>query len=111
MPTLEACASIAKSDTLVTKESHDALREAFDKLRADQESSPDWHPNSSDMVQDLVHPSMYPLVYGRSRVFREECVGIDDAIRAWSGKGNFILKEPENLNEEHNIGHDIPSGY
>jgi hypothetical protein len=64
MPALDSCASIAKSDTLVTKESHDTLREAFGKLRADQESSLDWHPNSSDMVQDLMHPSMYSLIYG-----------------------------------------------
>ncbi|OAL06822.1 hypothetical protein IQ06DRAFT_311930 [Phaeosphaeriaceae sp. SRC1lsM3a] len=99
IPTLEACASVAKSDTLVSRELHEALRSAFDKLKVDQQGAPDWHPNSSDMVQDLVHPSMYPLVYGRSRAFEEECVGVDDAIKLWAGKGTVIPVEPKVVEE------------
>ncbi|KAH3913763.1 hypothetical protein HBI56_079360 [Parastagonospora nodorum] len=95
VPTMEACASIAKSDTLVTQELHEALRRAFDQLKLDQQASPDWHPNSQDMVQDLVHPSMYPLVFGRTRAFPEECVGVEDAIKTWAGKGTIIPKEEE----------------
>lgn len=30
------------------------------------EAEKDWHPRSSGLVLDLVHPSLYPLVYGRS---------------------------------------------
>lgn len=45
------------------------------------------------MVQDLVHPSMYPLVYGRSRVLQEEVVGVENAIGKWVGKGAVIQKE------------------
>jgi hypothetical protein len=103
IPIIDACASIAKSDTIVTKELHEALCIAFDKLRADQQSSPDWHPNSSEMVQDLVHPSMYPLVYGRTRVFEEECVGVEDAIRVWAGKGAVIRKESSRIDEDKQI--------
>ncbi|KAH7402048.1 hypothetical protein DE146DRAFT_452216 [Phaeosphaeria sp. MPI-PUGE-AT-0046c] len=99
VPTLEACASVAKSDTLVSGELHENLRTAFDKLKADQQSSPDWHPNSNNMVQDLVHPSMYPLVYGRTRAFKAECVGVDDAIRLWAGKGKVIPVEPKVVEE------------
>lgn len=95
IPTLDASASIVKSDCLVSADLHSALRRAFDKLKADQESSPDWHPGSNSMVQDLVHPSMYPLVYGRSRVFREECVGLTNAIEQWAGKGDIIPKEKQ----------------
>jgi hypothetical protein len=58
IPTIEACTSVAKSDTLVTRELHEALRSAFDKLKFDQQASPDWHPDSGDLVQDLVHPSI-----------------------------------------------------
>jgi hypothetical protein len=39
------------------------------------------------MVQDLVRPSMYLLVYGQSRVFKEEVVGVEDAITKWAEKG------------------------
>ena len=49
------------------------------------------------MVQDLVDPSMYPLVYDHSRVLRAESVAVSDAIDKWSGKGDFI---PEDASEE-----------
>jgi hypothetical protein len=70
-----------------------ALCKALDQLKADHEASPDWHPNTNDMVQDLVHPSMYPLVYGRTRAFQEECVGMEDAVKLWAGKGAIIEKD------------------
>jgi hypothetical protein len=96
IPTLDAGPSVAKSDTLVTSALQDSLRKAFDKLKADHAASPDWHPNSNSMVQDLVHPSMYPLVYDRSRGFKQEQVGVVDAIKHWAGKGDVIAKqEPE----------------
>jgi hypothetical protein len=84
---------VAKSDKIVSSELHEALCRAFEMLKRDQMSAPDWHPNSNDMVQDLVHPSMYPLVYGRSRGFVEEVVGVGDAIEKWAGKGNTIPKD------------------
>lgn len=74
----------------MSDEVRDGLRRAFYRLRDDQSKNPDWHPNSGDMVQDLVHPSMYPLVYGRSKVFRDEVVGVSDAIDKWAGKGEII---------------------
>lgn len=42
------------------------------------------------MVQDLVHPSMHPLVYGETRVLEDELVGVTDAIEKWAGKGEII---------------------
>ena len=65
---------------------------SFDKRKADHTTCPEWHPNSNDTVQDLVHPSTYPLVYGRIRGFQAERVGVTDAIRHWAGKGNVIPK-------------------
>lgn len=117
IPTLDACASVAKSDKLVSPDLHDALRKAFDVLKTDQQSSPDWHPNSGDMVQDLVHPSMYPLVYGRSRVLKAEVVGVSDAIDAWAGKGEIISKDdwaPDAERDRWSYGigsYDVPPHY
>lgn len=48
------------------KELQTGLNAAFEKLRTDLGPEPDWHPGSKDMVQDLVHPSMYPFVYSTS---------------------------------------------
>ncbi|ETS80957.1 hypothetical protein PFICI_08486 [Pestalotiopsis fici W106-1] len=93
VPTLDACASIVKADNLVPSSLHTALRDALDILKREQSADPDWHPGSQDKVQDLLHPSMYPLVYGRSRVLKDEVVGVSDAIGTWAGKGDIIPKE------------------
>jgi hypothetical protein len=56
---------VVKSDTVVPSALDRSLKDAFAKLRAEQGDNPDWHPYSNDMVQDLVHPSMYPFIYGK----------------------------------------------
>jgi hypothetical protein len=111
VPTLDAGASVAKSDTLVTTELHEALRAAFDKLKVDQEASPDWHPSSNEMVQDLLHPSMYPLVYGRTCAFQQECVGVEGAIALWAGKGTVVPKEDgDKAADRNNYGYGVGGG-
>ncbi|KFY31568.1 hypothetical protein V493_00997 [Pseudogymnoascus sp. VKM F-4281 (FW-2241)] len=91
IPTLDSVGnSIVKSDTVVTPELQKELHAAFDQLRADQASDVDWHPRSDEKVQNLVHPSMYPLIYGKSNFFQEEVVGVSDAIELWAGKGKPV---------------------
>lgn len=108
---------MVKYDSLVSSKLHEALSQAFDTLWADQQLAPDWHPHSTEMVQDLVHPSMYPLVYGRSKVIKEEVFGVVDAIRKWAGKGNVIAKDdwisdPQLQRIEYNVGSaKIPPQY
>lgn len=94
VPTLDASFSVAKADGIVPDSLHQSLREAFNRLQADQASSPDWHPNTKETVQDLVHPSIYPLVYGRSLFLENEVVGVDDAVGKWAGKGK-VIPRPE----------------
>ncbi|KAM5385675.1 hypothetical protein ACJZ2D_000874 [Fusarium nematophilum] len=65
IPTLDSAGtSIVKSDSYIEKPLHHKLIQVFDALRADQRDNVDWHPRSNNMVQDLVHPSLYPFVYG-----------------------------------------------
>jgi len=46
------------------------------------------------MVLDLVHPSLFPLIYGRSRILESGTVGIDDCVRR-CGEGKTIsIPEP-----------------
>ncbi|CAF3573862.1 unnamed protein product [Fusarium graminearum] len=92
VPTLDGSASVVKADGYIDDSLRQSLQAAFTKLKLEQKDDPDWHPNTNEMVQNLVHPSLYPLVYGRSRVFREEVVGVEDAIDRWSGKGEVIPK-------------------
>ncbi|KAK3377284.1 hypothetical protein B0T24DRAFT_592900 [Lasiosphaeria ovina] len=93
-PTLDATFSIAKSDVVVSSELRQALRDAFARLKAHQASNPNWHPNTSETVQDLVHPSMYPLVYGRSRFLEGEVVSVENAIDKFAGKGDGDGEHP-----------------
>ncbi len=69
VPTLDAIGRvIIKSDTLVEDGLRQELVALFKKLRSDQSTSDaglDWHPNTNEKVLDLVHPSLYPFVYGR----------------------------------------------
>ncbi|KAI0467944.1 hypothetical protein F4859DRAFT_492174 [Xylaria cf. heliscus] len=90
IPTLDATATIAKSDSLIPPTLKNALRKAFERLKNDKQGSPDWHPGTDKKVLNLVHPSMYPLVFGSTRVFRDEVVGVADAVAKWAGKGTVI---------------------
>ncbi|KAH9896247.1 hypothetical protein F4778DRAFT_783527 [Xylariomycetidae sp. FL2044] len=83
---------VIKSDEAIDQALRDSFKAAFDKLRTDQQENIDWHPRSNDMVQDLVHPSMYPFVYGQSNFIMDECVGVADAVTAWAGKGAPVPK-------------------
>jgi hypothetical protein len=95
---------------LVKPELQEALRKAFDKLKADQAASPDWHPGTKEMVQDLVHPSMYPMVYERTRVLKEEAVGVADAIEKWAGKGEIVPKDTWTPSNEDRYRYNVGSG-
>lgn len=103
---------MVKSDKLVSPELREALRNAFNKLKADQTSSPDFHPNTKEKVQDLVHPSLYPLVYGRSRVLKDEVVGVKEAVEKWAGKGDVIPKELSDPEADGGYrGYGVPPSY
>ncbi|KAG8912589.1 hypothetical protein FRC00_004199 [Tulasnella sp. 408] len=57
---------IYESDTLIPPELRDRLKEAVKVLEDVPEDKKDWHPRSDGQVLDLVHPSLYPIVYGRT---------------------------------------------
>ena len=56
------------SDSLITTTEKNSLKSAVSLLE-DQMPSLNWHPGSNDQVLDLVHPSLYPYVRGRTRRF------------------------------------------
>lgn len=53
-------------DGLVDAELLSSLRGAVAVLENVPEKDKDWHPDSDQQVLDLVHPSLYCLVYGVS---------------------------------------------
>ncbi|TFK24948.1 hypothetical protein FA15DRAFT_669004 [Coprinopsis marcescibilis] len=59
---------VVKSDYAVPTAIKTALQEAVRPLEDVPEDQKDWHPGSGNKVLDLVHPSLFPLIYGRSMV-------------------------------------------
>ncbi|PVZ96749.1 hypothetical protein BB558_007315 [Smittium angustum] len=54
-------------DDCVPEELLNELKENVAKLEDVPEHEKDWHPGSDNQVLDLVHPSLYPVVFGRTR--------------------------------------------
>jgi hypothetical protein len=55
---------------------------------------------------------LYPLVYGRSKVLKDEVVGVRDAIAKWAGKGDVILGEDDRkLTEDGRPRYDVISSH
>lgn len=60
---------IYESDQLIPQELCEKLKSAVAKLENVPDDEKDWHPRTNEMVLDLVHPSLYCLVYGRTLAF------------------------------------------
>lgn len=84
---------IIKSDFAVPEATHRAL---MDAVRVLEETTPvDYHPGSDNRVVDLVHPSMFPLIYGRSRILRDRSIGMEDCLKVHPSEGEIIPIPPE----------------
>jgi hypothetical protein len=57
---------IWKSDSLIPADLKPALVQAVAPFESLSDSEKDWRPGSNGQVLDLVHPSLYPVVYERS---------------------------------------------
>lgn len=55
-----------QSDRLISADIKQSLLEGVQVLEDVPENKKDWHPKSNDQVLDLVHPSLYPVVFGRT---------------------------------------------
>ncbi|KAF8960406.1 hypothetical protein BDZ97DRAFT_2077483 [Flammula alnicola] len=87
---------VVKSDTALSSEFKQALQQAVTKF---EDSIPDnlrdWHPGSDEKVWDLVHPSLFPLVYGHTRVLENgETTTLEDCIER-CGQGRITEVPPE----------------
>lgn len=80
---------VVKSDTAVLPELKEALQAAVKELEDVPEFSKDYHPGSDEKVLDLVHPSLFPLVYGKTRVLSDSLIGLDNCIES-CGKGEVV---------------------
>jgi len=87
--------NVVKSDAAVSPELKQAIQDAVAKFESETpEGQKDWHPGSEEQVWDLVHPSLFPLVYGRSHVLvNGESTTLDNFIER-CGQGD-LTSEPD----------------
>ncbi|KAG6848056.1 hypothetical protein H0H93_003797, partial [Arthromyces matolae] len=71
---------VVKSDHAIPTTLKEALKSAVLSLERVPEHEKDWHPGSDKKVLDLVHPSLYPLVYGKTRILPNTTIGLHDCI-------------------------------
>ena len=80
---------VIKSDTAVSPALKERLKEAVSVLEHVPANEQDWHPGSNDQVLDLVHPSLFPLVYGGSRIIPDQIISTEAAM-SFCGKGEVL---------------------
>lgn len=85
---------VVKSDSKVPESLREALKSAVVPLETIPEVYKDYHPGSDDKVIDLVHPSLFPLIYGRSRILPDKLVALDNCLEM-IGLGDILPKPSE----------------
>ncbi|EMT70729.1 hypothetical protein FOC4_g10009197 [Fusarium odoratissimum] len=89
IPVMDYASAAIKSDNLVPKDLRDALVAAVSPLENVPEERKDWHPGSDGKVLDIVHPSLWPLVYGRSLILPDKRIDLEEAL-SHCGKGVVV---------------------
>ncbi|TFK17404.1 hypothetical protein FA15DRAFT_605121 [Coprinopsis marcescibilis] len=62
--------NVVKSDVAIPFCIKTALQSAAARLEDVPDGLKDWHPGSNGKVLDLVHPSLFPLVHGKTKVLQ-----------------------------------------
>ncbi|KAL3962851.1 WD40 repeat 2 [Purpureocillium lilacinum] len=94
-PVYDYTVAAIKSDKLMSEDLRLELIAGVKALEDVPDEKKDWHPGSDGKVLDLVHPSLWPLVYGRTRVLSDRRVPLSDSL-AYSGLGDVIpAPDPE----------------
>ena len=86
---MEANAAVYISDRVVSLETKLALQSGVAPLEDVPDILKDWHPGSDGKVLDIVHPSLYPLMYGKSKCHPVGTVPLQDCS-AYTGQGNTV---------------------
>lgn len=75
--TVDTGSRCAKGDNVVPESVLQDLRSQVPPLLREPK---DWHPGSNERMLDLVHPSLYPSVYGKTRVKSQGKVGLTEVV-------------------------------
>ena len=98
---------VVKSDSAIPPDLQAALKAAVDPLEDVPDRLKDWHPGSDDLVLDLVHPSLFPLVYGRSKILKEGITTLDDCIERCGEGETLLVRSDDSTSERVRVERDI----
>lgn len=86
---LDTGAAVVKSDFSIPESLRAALTESALPLETVPAHLKDWHPDSNGTVLNLLNPSLFPLIYGRSKALAYGEVSLDDCAE-FSGMGEAV---------------------
>ncbi|CAG7921996.1 unnamed protein product [Penicillium olsonii] len=86
-------AGVIKSDSAIPEDVREALKQAVQPLENVPEDQKDFHPGTEKQVVDLVHPSLFPVIFGRTRVLADRTIGLQDCLSS-VGEGDLLTSEP-----------------
>ena len=98
---------VVKSDSAIPPDLQAALKAAVEPLEDVPDRLKDWHPGSDDLVLDLVHPSLFPLVYGRSKILKEGITTLDDCIERCGEGETLPVRSDDSTSERVRVERDI----
>ena len=102
---------VVKSDSVVPESLKLELQAAVAELEDVPDSHKDWRPGSNGKVLDLVHPSLYPLIYSRTRVLETGRTSLEDCITR-CGEGKALPFPPvEEVTQSRSYYHTVVSPY
>ncbi|KAJ5497077.1 hypothetical protein N7463_009064 [Penicillium fimorum] len=96
---------VVKSDNAISNQLQQDLRQAAAIFENVPEAQKDYDPGSDQKVVNLVHPSLFPVVYGRTRVLPDQIIGVDDCLSSM-GQGTVIptpSEEESLVTSEHEL--------
>ncbi|OQD81853.1 hypothetical protein PENANT_c025G01356 [Penicillium antarcticum] len=80
---------VIKSDTAISEALKHELVEAVAPFDNVPEEQKDYHPGTNKKVVDLVHQSLFPVVYGHTHILRDKIIGLEDCLSS-VGQGELL---------------------
>ncbi|KAJ2333953.1 hypothetical protein GGI00_002084, partial [Coemansia sp. RSA 2681] len=77
---LSAADGVWISDTLIDLETTNELKEYAAILESIASRQKDWYPDDESRVLNLIDPSLFPLIYSRSKLCRQTCTSPQAAL-------------------------------
>lgn len=100
---------VIKSDLAVPEDLRNSLNQEVAILEDVHPSHRDWHPGSDGKVLDLVHPSLFPLVYGLTHILPQGKASLNDCINRSCEGVMLELCEDEDYRPPQKYVHSPPS--